>query len=92
MSVGIRNIGCQCVTIPAKTVITKVAAADVVPPSYAPNVENNEQLQQMGQLGSENIIFEGKNVEPGMPLKTPPLTPEREHLLFSKIDLDGIRD
>ena len=39
VSIGIRNISCQCVTILAKTVIAKVAAANVVPHSYAPNVE-----------------------------------------------------
>ena len=44
VSVGIRNISCQSITIPAKTVIAKVAAANVVPHSYAPNVESNEQL------------------------------------------------
>ena len=27
VSVGIRNISCQCITIPAKTIIAKVAAA-----------------------------------------------------------------
>ena len=30
--------------IPAKTVIAKIATANVVPHSYAPNVESNEQL------------------------------------------------
>ena len=44
VSVGIRNIICQSITIPAKTVIAKVAAANVVPHSFAPNVESNEQL------------------------------------------------
>ena len=44
VSVGIRNISCKSFMIPAKTTITKVTAANVVPHSYAPNVENNEQL------------------------------------------------
>ena len=87
--VGIRNISCQCVMVPAKTVIAKIAAANVVPHSYAPNV-NNEQLQKLSKLGSENIFINGKNTEPEIPLETPPLTPEREQLLFSKINLDSI--
>ena len=91
VSVGTRNISCQCITVPAKTVIAKIAAANVVPHSYAPNV-NNEQLQKLSKLGSENILINGKNTEPEIPLETPPLTPEREQLLFSKIDLDGIKD
>ena len=91
MSVGIRNISCQCVTVPAKTVIAKVAAANVVPPSYAPNVENDEQLQQFGQLGSERVI-DGENAEPCVPSEMPPLTPKKEQLLFSKIDLGSIQD
>ena len=36
VSIGIRNISCQSVTIPAKTVFAKIAAANVVPHSYAP--------------------------------------------------------
>ena len=58
VSVGIRNISCQCVTVLAKTVIAKIAAANVVPHSYAPNV-NNEQLQKLSKLGSKNIFING---------------------------------
>ena len=46
VSMGIRNISCQSVTIPVKTVVAKIAAANVVPHSYAPNIESNEQLQK----------------------------------------------
>ena len=46
VSIGIRNLSCRKITIPAKSVIAKVAAASIVPHSYAPNVENNEQLRQ----------------------------------------------
>ena len=91
MSVGIRNISCKSITIPAKTVIAKIASANVVPHSYAPNVESNEQLQRLSKLSSEEIPDDSKNTEPGLPLETPPLTPEREQLLFSKIDLDALR-
>ena len=44
VSVGIRNFSCRKITVPAKSVIAKVAVANVVPYSYAPNVESNEQL------------------------------------------------
>ena len=92
MSIDIRNISCQSVTIPAKTVIAKLAAANVVPHSYAPNVESNEQLQRLSKLSSEDISNNGKDTEPGVPLEKPPLTPEREQLLFSKINLGNIKD
>ena len=86
VSIGIRNISCQSVTIPSKTVVAKIAAANVVPHSYAPNVENNEQLQRLSKL----IPEDNKDIELGVPLEVPPLTPEREHLLLSKIDLSSI--
>ena len=92
MSVGIRNISCQSVTIPAKTVIAKIVAANVVPHSYAPNVESNEKLRRLSKLSPKDIPIDSKTTEPGVPLETPPLTPEREQLLFSKINLDGIKD
>ena len=43
--VGIRNISCKSITIPAKTTITKVTTVNEVSHSYALNIENNEQLQ-----------------------------------------------
>ena len=78
--------------IPAKTVVAKIAAANVVPHSYAPNVESNEQLQRLSKLSSEEIPNDIKDTEPGVYLETPPLTPEREKLLFSKVNLGGIKD
>ena len=88
VSIGIRNISCRSVNIPAKTVVAKIAAANVVPHSYAPNVENNEQLQRLSKL----IPEDNKDIEPGVPFKVPPLTPEREHLLLSKIDLSSFEN
>ena len=86
MPVGIRNVSCQCVTIPAKTVMAKVSAANVVPP-YAPNVENNEQLQQFSQWAPEQNI-----TDECAPSGISPLSPEKEQLLFSKIDLSSMQD
>ena len=91
VSIGIRNISCQSVTIPAKTAIAKIAAANVVPHSYAPNVKSNEQLQRLSKLNSKEIPSDNKGTEPGVPLETPLLTPEREQLLLSKIDLGSIK-
>ena len=92
VSVGIRNISCQSVTIPAKTVIVKLAAANVVPHSYAPNVESNEQLQRLSESNSKEAPNDNKDTKPGVILEKPSLTPEREQLLFNKIDLGGIKD
>ena len=92
VSIGIRNISCQSVTIPAKTVVARIAAANVDPHSYAPNVESNEQLQRLSKSNSKLILNDNKGMEPGVTLEKPSLTPEREQLLFNKIDLGGIED
>ena len=89
---GIRNISCQSVTIPAKTFVARIAAANVVPHSYAPNVESSEQLQRLGKSNSKEILNNNKDMESGVTLEKPSLTPEREQLLFNKIDLSGIED
>ena len=92
VSVDIRNLSCRKITAPAKLIIAKVAAVNIIPHSYAPNVENNEQLQhefEKYQQQQETVLDETtlKTVQ------TPPiLTPERESLLFSKIDLDGAKE
>ena len=44
--VGIRNLSCRKITIPAKSTIAKIAAANIVPHFCAPNIEKNEQLQK----------------------------------------------
>ena len=44
VSVGIRNLSCRKITVPAKSVFTKIAPANIVSHSHAPNVQNNEQL------------------------------------------------
>ena len=54
-------------------------AANVIPHSLAPNL-NQEQLK-------ENP--EQKDSKTNNRVKIPPLTPEKEKLLFSKIDLSG---
>ena len=85
VSIGIRNISCQRVTIPAKTIIAKIAAANVVPHSYAPKGDSSE-------LNSKNMSTNRQDAESEGPLEVPPLILEKEHLLFHKIDLDGIKD
>ena len=92
VSVGIRNINCKSITIPAKTAIAKVTAANVVPHSYALNVENDEQLQWMFETHSGQEAFNVKEATSQKAQVVPPLTPEREKLLFSKIDLKGTKD
>ena len=46
VSVGIQNLSCRQVTIPAKTNLAKIAAANVIPHSYAPYVEDKDQPHQ----------------------------------------------
>ena len=81
------------ITIPAKSTFAKIAAANIVPHSYAPNIENNEQLQQEFenyQQQQERVVLNETTLET---ISTPPvLTPEKEKLLFSKIDLDSAKE
>ena len=88
MSIGIRNLSCRKITVPAKSVIAKVVAANKVPHSYAPDVENNEQSHQ--EFKKYQQQEQNERVEKTTPktIETPPvLTLEKENLLFSKIDL-----
>ena len=57
----------------------------MVPHSYAPKGESNE-------LNSKNMSADRHNDESKGPLEPPPLTLEKERLLFSIINLDGIKD
>ena len=72
VSVGLRNLCCQKITIQAKSVIAKVTAANVILHSLAPNI-NQEQLK-------ENP--EQKNSKTNNRVEIPPLTPEKEKLAF----------
>ena len=88
VSVGIRNLSRRKITI-----LAKIAAANIVPHSYAPNIENNEQLQQEFenyQQQQKRVVLHETILEA---ISEPPiLTPERERLLFSKIDLDSAKE
>ena len=46
VSIGLKNHSCCRVTINAKAIIAKVTAANVVPHSLAPNLENEDMLEQ----------------------------------------------
>ena len=87
VSIGMRNHSCHKVTVPAKSIIAKVTAANVVPHSLAPNLDNETMLKQFekcqNQLQAQEDVGQSTNPE------VPELTPEKEKLLFSKIDLTG---
>ena len=98
VSVGIRNLSCRKITIPAKSAIAKVTAANIIPHSYASNIENNEQLQwqfeDYQQLEEKMVLDETIQKTALTPSVLTPsvLTPERENLLFSKIDIDAAKE
>ena len=96
VSIGICNISCRQATIPAKTNFAKIVAANVVPHSYTPIVESDEQAYQGCNNDLQNNIKEefsgAQNIKVEKVLEPPVLTPERENLLFSKINLEGIWD
>ena len=45
VSVGLRNHSCRRITIAAKSVVAKITAANIVPHSLAPNVEDEDMLK-----------------------------------------------
>ena len=87
VSIGLRNYSCCKVTVPAKSIMAKVSAANVVPHSLAPNLDNETMLKQFekcwDQLQTQEDVGQFTNPE------VPELTPEKEKLLFSKINLTG---
>ena len=46
VSIGLQIYSCHKVTVPAKSIIAKVTAANVVPHSLAPNLDNETMLKQ----------------------------------------------
>ena len=90
--IGLRNYSCQKITVQAKSVIAKIAAANVVPHSLAPNLDNEEMLKQFTQYQEQSQSDEIFNPPMSKVEEPPKLTPEKEELLFSKIDLTGAKD
>ena len=87
VSIGLRNYSCHKVMVPAKSIIAKVSAANVVPHSLAPSLDNEAMLKQFEQCWEQ--LQTQENVGQPVAPKVPELTSEREKLLFSKIDLMG---
>ena len=87
VSIGLQNYSCHKVTVPAKSIIAKVTTANVVPYSLAPNLDNETMLKQFEKC-QEQLQTQGNDGQSANP-KVPELTPEKEKLLFSKIDLTG---
>ena len=97
VSTGLRNLSCKSVTIKSKTVVATVAVANLVPFSVAPNLEGEgkEELRKQyeEQIDSKTIQdIEEQKKEHSDNIKLEPLSPEKEKLLFEKIDLSGIED
>ena len=46
ISVGLRNHSCRRVMVQAKSIVAKVSAANVVPHSLAPNLDNEDKFRQ----------------------------------------------
>ena len=95
VSIGLRNISCKSVTIKSKTVVATVVAANLVPMSMAPNLEGEDKAelrkQYERQVDSETmqeVEEQERELKSDPGLK--PLSPEKEKLLFEKIDLSGI--
>ena len=97
VSIGLRNFSCRSVTLRPKMVVAKVSAANIVPFSVAPNLEGGEK-EELGEQYQEQVdsrtVQDVLNQEDNQALETKiklePLSPEKEKLLFDRIDLTGI--
>ena len=85
VSIGLQNHSCHSVTIIAKAIIAKITAANIVPHSLAPNLDNEDMLRQFEKCQKQLQDQESPNHCETH--KIPKLTPEKEKLLFGKIDL-----
>ena len=97
VSIGLRNQSCKSVTIKLKTGVVTVAATNLVPLSMAPNLEGEgkEELRKQyeEQIDSKTVQKAGEPKDELIyDLKLESLSPEKERLLFEKIDLSGIKD
>ena len=92
VSIGLRNHSCQKITVQAKSVIAKMAVANMVPHSLAPNLDNEETLKQFMQYQEQSQSNEGFDPSMSKVEEPPKLTPKKEKLLFSKINLTGADD
>ena len=91
VSIGLRNHSCCRVTITAKHTIAKMTAANIVLHSLAPNLDNEDMLRQYEQHRERLEPGHVNSLNPSS-LSKPELTPEKEKLLFNKIDLSGATD
>ena len=91
VSIGLRNHSCRKVTVSAKTIIAKVAAANAVPHSLAPNLENEAMWRQYEACKTQLQDLENSTRSDSPKPEKPKLTTEKEKLLFSKIDLSGTK-
>ena len=97
LSIGLRNFSCRSVMLRPKTVVAKVSAANIVPFSVAPNLEGEEKeelreqyQEQADSQTVQDILNQGDNQVLEMEIKLEPLSPEKEKLLFERIDLTGV--
>ena len=91
VSIGLRNHSCRKVTVQAKSIVAKVSAANVVPHSLAPNLDNEDMFKQFKKYQDKLQSWETTDQSTLETNDPPKLSPEKENLLFSKIDLSGAK-
>ena len=95
VSIGLQNLSCKSVTVKPKTVVAEVAAANIVPISIAPKLEGEEK-QDLRKEYEEQIdakkIEDLEDLEQVKEPKLEPLSPEKEKLLFEKVNLSGANE
>ena len=96
VAVGVRNLTSKQVVLKAGTIISRIEAANAVPPMLALKLEDEleEEMNSNSKLietGKEQATTSNSNLTATLPEKCK-LTPEEADLLLSKLDLSGIKD
>ena len=78
--------------VQAKSIVAKVSTTNVVLHSLAPNLNNKDMFKQFKKYQDQLQSCKTTD-QPILETDDPPkLSPEKENLLFSKIDLSGAKD
>ena len=93
VTIGLQNMTREKITLKKGTKVTRVAAANIVPPMLAPDpsIERNELEYRMQEQNKEGVL-KYKMMNSGENVVKPEPTPERLDELFTKLDLSGTQD
>ena len=93
VTIGLQNGTREKIILKKGTKVAQVAAANVVPPMFAPDPSTAEiELEYMNQEQNKGDVLENTKVNSDKNIKRPEPTQDRLNELFTKLNLTGIQD